>query len=190
MARSPFLFDTHDLPHRAGEIREYDLDITDHGSMGFDVLAIPSEEPIEVDLTIQSVAEGVLATGEVHTIAEGECSRCLDPVEFELDESFQELFEYEKNQKSDKKNRDKSRGTQEFEEDGEDEIRYMDGDLIDLEGPIRDALILNLPINPLCDEECPGLCPECGEKWRDLPEGHAHQKSDIRWAGLEGWKPE
>ena len=68
----------------------------------------------------------------------------------------------------------------------EDEIRQMDGEDIDLEGPIRDAIILNLPINPLCTPDCPGLCPECGEKWRDLPDDHAHQVTDIRWAGLEG----
>lgn len=69
--------------------------------------------------------------------------------------------------------------------DDELEVRQMDGEDLDLEGPIRDAIILNLPINPLCDAECLGLCPECGEKWAVLPDDHAHQVIDIRWAGLE-----
>ena len=63
----------------------------------------------------------------------------------------------------------------------------MDGELIDLDGPIRDAIILNLPINPLCSPDCPGLCPDCGLKWIELPDDHAHAPADIRWAGLENW---
>jgi uncharacterized protein len=62
----------------------------------------------------------------------------------------------------------------------------MDGDIMNLETPIRDAVVLSLPINPLCDQDCQGLCPECGGKWAELPEGHAHQSVDARWAGLSG----
>ena len=64
----------------------------------------------------------------------------------------------------------------------------MEGELIDLDGPIRDAIILNLPINPLCSADCPGLCPDCGMKWIELPEDHEHAPADIRWAGLEKWE--
>ena len=45
----------------------------------------------------------------------------------------------------------------------------------------------NLPINPLCSSDCPGLCPDCGMKWIELPEDHEHAPADIRWAGLENW---
>jgi uncharacterized protein len=62
----------------------------------------------------------------------------------------------------------------------------MDGDILDLEAPIRDAIVLALPINPLCDDDCEGLCSECGEKWRELPEDHAHQQIDARWGALAG----
>jgi uncharacterized protein len=67
-----------------------------------------------------------------------------------------------------------------------DELTFMIGDEIDLELPIRDAVILNLPVNPLCSDECPGLCQGCGEKWINLPEDHAHNPEDPRWAGLKG----
>jgi uncharacterized protein len=174
-------------------MREFFVPIDEHEAMGFDILAIAADEPIDIELKLESVAEGVLATANVRSLATGECTRCLDPVEIDIDEDFIELYEYSEDprivRKREKKmsERAKAKKQEEDEElDEEDEVRQMDGDDIDLEGPIRDAIILNLPINPLCTPDCPGLCPECGEKWRDLPEDHAHQVTDIRWAGLEG----
>ena len=192
MSRSPYLFSTHDLPRRPGEMREYFVPIEVHDVMGFDILAIATDEPIDIELKLESVSDGVLATANVRSLATGECTRCLDPVEIDIDENFVELYEYSEDprilRKREKKmsERAKAKKLEEEELDEEDEIRQMDGEDIDLEGPIRDAIILNLPINPLCTPDCPGLCPECGEKWRDLPGDHAHQVTDIRWAGLEG----
>ncbi len=192
MSRSPYLFSTHDLPRRPGEMREYFVPIEVHDVMGFDILAIATDEPIDIELKLESVSDGVLATANVRSLATGECTRCLDPVEIDIDENFVELYEYSEDprivRKREKKmsERAKAKKLEEEELDEEDEIRQMDGEDIDLEGPIRDAIILNLPINPLCTPDCPGLCPECGEKWRDLPDDHAHQVTDIRWAGLEG----
>ena len=192
MSRSPYLFSTHDLPRRPGEMREYFVPIEVHEVMGFDILAIATDEPIDIELKLESVSDGVLATANVRSLATGECTRCLDPVEIDIDENFVELYEYSEDprilRKREKKmsERAKAKKLEEEELDEEDEIRQMDGEDIDLEGPIRDAIILNLPINPLCTPDCPGLCPECGEKWRDLPDDHAHQVTDIRWAGLEG----
>jgi uncharacterized protein len=190
MPQNPFLFNTHDLPLRAGEMREYELTIDKHEALGFEVLAIAQDEPIEIDLKIESVAEGVLATASVRTIASGECGRCLDPVEYDVDESFQELYEYtEDPRQARKKDKHKKRDAKDLEElDDEDEVRQMTGDLIDLDGPIRDAIILNLPINPLCDQDCQGLCQDCGQKWADLPDDHDHGATDIRWAGLSSLK--
>ncbi len=187
MPQNPFLFNTHDLPRRAGEMREYELTIDKHEALGFEVLAIAQDEPIEIDLKIESVAEGVLATASVRTIASGECGRCLDPVEYDVDESFQELYEYTEDPRQARK-KDKHKKREPEELDDEDEVRQMAGDVIDLDGPIRDAIILNLPINPLCDQDCQGLCQDCGQKWADLPQDHDHGATDIRWAGLESLK--
>ncbi len=175
---SPFSFNCHDLPRRAGEMREYELTITDHESMGLPFFAIPVGEGIEIDLRISAVSEGVLASATVRALAVGECTRCLDRIELDLDEEFNELFIYQPDSRS--KRREK-----EIVVEDEDEVLTMEGDCIDLEGPIRDALILNLPVNPLCSEDCLGLCPGCGLKWEDLPEDHGHEQVDIRWAGLE-----
>ena len=48
-------------------------------------------------------------------------------------------------------------------------------DHIDLEPLIRDAIVLALPFQPLCREDCEGLCPECGQAWDELPDDHAHE---------------
>ena len=183
-----FLFNCHDLPRRAGEMREYQLTIDEHEPIGIPLLAIPSDSPIFLELRIESVEQGVLATGSAAGEAVGECTRCLDPVVFDVEESFQELFHYQIDYRQ-KKSSNSSKGKAPILDVGEeDELLEMEDDFINLEGPIRDALILNLPVNPLCDEACEGLCPTCGVKWAELPNGHAHSSSDIRWAGLADWK--
>ena len=65
-----------------------------------------------------------------------------------------------------------------------DEVRQLEGDLLDLEPLVRDAVVLELPFQPLCSDDCPGLCPECGARLADNPD-HAHDAAtDPRWAGL------
>jgi len=179
--KSPFLFSCHDLPRRAGEMREHELTFDEHEPIGVPLLSIPSDGPIYLDLRVEAVEQGVLATGAVSGTAIGECTRCLTPVSFEIDENFVELFHYQ----VDYRHKSKSK---EIDVQDEDELMEMDGDLIDLDAPIRDALILNLPVNPLCSEDCEGLCQGCGLRWAELPEDHAHEASDIRWAGLTDWK--
>ena len=182
---SPFLFSCHDLPRRAGEMREYELTITEHEPLGIPFFAIPDGEAIEIDLRVAAVSEGILASAAVRATAIGECTRCLDRIELELDEQFHELYIYERDPRAKK---GKHRQEKEIIVEDEDEVLMVEEDRIDLEPPIRDALILNLPVNPLCSEDCLGLCSTCGVKWADLPQDHAHEQIDIRWAGLEKLK--
>jgi len=67
----------------------------------------------------------------------------------------------------------------------EDEAARMVGDLLDLEPVLRDAVVLALPLTPLCREDCSGLCAECGERLDDLPADHAHDDADPRWSALQ-----
>lgn len=184
MPSSVFRFSCVDLPRRAGEMREFELSFSVHEPIGIPLVSVPDGGAIDVELRLESVAQGVLATATVSAEAVGECTRCLDSVAFFLEEEFQELYHYE----IDPRLKRKSHETSEILVEDEDELREMQGDFIDLEGPIRDALILNLPINPLCSEDCQGLCPGCGIKWTHLPVEHEHAKTDIRWSGLEDWK--
>lgn len=177
---SPFFFNAHDLPRRAGEFREYSLTITLPEAMGIPMLSVPKNENLAVELRITSVDEGIFVSGQVSARAHGECTRCLDPVEFEIDQMFNQLYEYEEKAERIKKN-----AKPDDEED--EEILFLTGDFINLEIPLRDAIVLALPSNPLCDEECAGLCSGCGEKWAILPADHSHQGTDPRWSGLANW---
>jgi uncharacterized protein len=176
----PFYFSCIDLPRRPGEMKEYELTFDKHERVGTPVLGVDVDAPIDVDLRIQAVSEGVLASGVVAALVTGECTRCLEPMELDVEENFTELYRYEAEKKSHKKEK-------EIDIADEDEDLHMDGDFIDLEFAIRDALLLDLPINPLCSPDCEGLCPDCGLKMADLPQDHAHEKHDIRWAALENF---
>jgi uncharacterized protein len=177
----PFLLNTYELPRRAGELKEYQLDIETVTRIGVPLIAVQEGDVIEVDVRLESVTEGILLSAEIYAVAQGECIRCLDPVEVVIDRKIQELYRYEPtNEKGHRKRRD----DEDVDLDGEEELQ-MEGDLMNLEIPIIDAIILTLPVNPLCSQDCLGLCPDCGEKWESLPQGHAHEVIDARWSGLE-----
>ncbi|NYI43376.1 uncharacterized protein BJ993_000456 [Nocardioides aromaticivorans] len=139
--------------------------------LGIEVLSVPEGAPVELDLRLEAVMEGVLVTGTASAVLEGECARCLEPIHDELEVTFQELFVY-----------DDIRDSAEAEED--DEVSMLQDDLVDLEPLLRDAVVLALPFQPLCQDDCPGLCPECGVRLIDEPD-HAHEAPiDPRWAAL------
>ena len=188
MSKAPdsFKLNTYELPRRAGEMKEYELDIIVKEKFGVDLISVPAGEVIEVDARLESVTEGVLLSADVYAIAQGECIRCLDPVEIVIERKVQELYNYEPTNERGKKKRKSSTEDLTSEDlDVADEF-MMDGDILDLEAPVRDAIVLSLPSNPVCNQDCLGLCPECGGKWADLPEDHAHEVIDARWASLGG----
>jgi uncharacterized protein len=187
-ASQVFQFNTHELPRRAGEMKEYQLDLEILEAVGVPLVAVPAGDVIEVDMRLESVAEGILLSADIYAIAKGECIRCLDPVEITVERKIQELYRYEPtNDKGGKRKKHSSRTdtSDEIDLDAVDEL-WIDSNEMNLEIPIRDAVVLDLPVNPLCSEGCLGLCPDCGEKWEKLPEDHAHEVIDARWAGLAG----
>jgi uncharacterized protein len=108
----------------------------------------------------------VLASGRAWVTLSGECARCLEPLEDDLEVTLQELYVYPES------------------DAGEDEASRLEGELLDLEPVLRDAVVLALPFRPVCTPDCPGLCLECGARLQDDP-GHAHEESiDPRWAAL------
>ena len=180
-----YLFNCHDLPRRAGEIKEYEFDIKVPERVGIDVIAVLADQEIQCNMVLASVKEGVLVSLQIAAVADGECTRCLEPVEWDIDRSIQELYRYA----PEKAHTKAQRKGQEAEDDlDSDEDLMMDGEFINLEIPIRDAIILDLPINPLCGSLCLGLCPGCGVKWSNLPPDHAHAVIDARWAPLSELK--
>lgn len=138
--------------------------------LGLGMISVPTGSEIHLDLRLESVTEGVLVSGTVTGDVAGECGRCLCEIGDSLTVTIQELYAYEHS------------ATDETAE--EDEVHRLQGDLLDLEPALRDAVVLALPSHPLCREDCPGLCPECGVRLDELPAGHGHQQVDPHWAAL------
>jgi len=143
--------------------------------LGIDVVGVPEGSDVTLELRLESVLDGVLVTGTARTRVAGECARCLDPLERELEADFQELYAYP----------DESAGRRAAPRDDESDLLELDGVLLDLEPVLRDAVVLALPLKPLCREDCPGLCQQCGARLADDPE-HGHEAVDPRWAALQG----
>ena len=169
-ARSPFVFDLRELGRQPGALREHRRSVAVGAKLGLDLIAVPEGASLDLDLRLESVSEGVLVTGTVLAPLSGQCGRCLDPIRDELDVDYCELFAYANST------------TDETSE--QDEVHRVDGDLLDVEPMVRDAIVLALPWTPLCRPDCAGLCPDCGLRLEDLPADHSHRQLDPRWAAL------
>jgi uncharacterized protein len=143
--------------------------------LGLELIRVPEGADLTLDLRMESVSEGVLVSGTASASVAGECGRCLRPISDSVVVTIQELYAY-------------AHSTTDETAD-EDEVGRLQGDLIDLEPALRDAVVLALPVTPLCREDCPGLCPECGVHWDELPAGHTHEQVDPRWAALTELHP-
>lgn len=178
--RNPLVFDTHELGRRPGAMQRLSREIPAPADLGLaGVIGVPEGAPLKLELRLESVMEGVLVTGTVRASAEGECVRCLEAVGRELTADFQEMFSYPD---ADDRGRVHAEPADDAEDD-EDRLFLEDG-LFDLEPVLRDAVVLALPLQPVCREDCLGLCPECGAGLNDDPDHH-HDAVDIRWAALQ-----
>lgn len=173
--RSPFVLDTHELGRRPGSMRTVRLTVPAPAELGTAVIGIPEGADLELDLRLEAVMEGVLVSGAVRGRAVGECVRCLDEVTEPVDVALAELFVYPERAVV---------AAQDGDEDDED-LRELDGDFLDLEPALRDAVVPMLPFQPVCRPDCPGLCSLCGARLADEP-GHSHETLDPRWAALGG----
>jgi uncharacterized protein len=135
-----------------------------------ELIGVPAGADVQLRLRLESVMEGVLVSGEIEAPLVGSCARCLEPIEDTLALDVQELYAYE--------------GSTTEATSEEDEVRLVEGDFLDLEPMVRDTVVLSLPLSPVCDEDCAGLCVDCGQRLDDLPADHAHEITDPRWAGL------
>ena len=168
--RSPLVLDTRDLPRRPGALRRVNRVVPAPADLGLELIRVPEGADLTLDLRMESVSEGVLVSGIASAPVAGECGRCLRPISDSVTVTIQELYAYEHSTTD--------------ETAGEDEVGRLQGDLINLEPVLRDAVVLALPTNPLCRADCPGLCPDCGAPWDELPADHSHQQVDPRWAAL------
>jgi uncharacterized protein len=178
--RAPLVLDTRELGRRPGTERHVALTVPAPADLGIEVLRVTEGSPVELDLRLEAVVEGVLVSGTAHAELHGECVRCLEDIDGETTVELLELFVHEDEVPGGSAS---SLGADETE-DGE--TSRLEGDLLDLEPALRNAVVLALPFQPLCREDCPGLCVECGARLADEP-GHHHDTAiDPRWAALQG----
>lgn len=164
--RSGLVLDTHELGRRAGALKHVHTTVEAPSDLGIEVIGVPAGSPVELDVRMESAVEGVLVTGTAMVELRGECVRCLTPVEDRIEVDLQELFVYPGS------------------EAGEDEASRLHGDLLDLEPVLRDAVVLDLPFQPLCRPDCAGLCPECGANLNEDPDHQHRPDNDPRWDAL------
>ncbi len=152
-----------DLIYKPGTMKELTLEHSLTDNLGTEVIAVAKDTKIVLAVRLESVHEGILVSAEGETIAKSECSRCLEKLEVDVPIEIQELFHYRP--------------------ENEDDF-FIEQDRVDLEQPLIDSVVPNLPIQPLCSDDCPGLCADCGEK---LDVGnHDHQKPiDPRFDALK-----
>ena len=163
--RAPFVLDTRALGRRPGSMRRVTRSVAAPDGGGLELVRVPPGVAVELDLRLESVVDGVLVSGTVRAPVAAECGRCLDPVTDEVCVEVQELYAYEPA--------------------GDDEDQpLLVGDFLDIEPLLRDAVVLGLPLNPVCDDGCQGLCPTCGARMADLEDNHSHEDLDPRWAAL------
>lgn len=167
VSSGPLVFDTRELGRRPGTERTVDRTIAAPAGLGIDMFGVPEGNDVNIELRLEAVMDGVLATGTASARVSGQCVRCLEAIGESSEFDFQELYLYS---------------------DAAEDESELEDELLDLEPVLRDAVVLALPLNPLCDPECPGLCPECGARLADDPD-HTHGETmDPRWAALSQLK--
>ncbi|AEF36658.1 conserved hypothetical protein [Mycolicibacter sinensis] len=170
---SPFVVNVARLGRRPGAMMSLQEQRSTPVRIGLDLVAIPPDTAVDLDLRVESVSEGVLVSGVVSGPTTGECARCLQPLTGDVEVELTELFAYPDS------------ATDATTDD--DEIGRVVDDAVDLEQAIVDAVGLTLPLSPLCEPDCPGLCPDCGVVLASVEgaePGHHHEKIDPRWAKL------
>ncbi|OLL76608.1 hypothetical protein Ae168Ps1_5023 [Pseudonocardia sp. Ae168_Ps1] len=172
---NPWVFSTRELARRPGTQRTVQRTVpapSGDAAIGLaGVIAVPEDSEVDLDLSLESVTEGVYVSGTAAARLEGECSRCLDPIGDDVAVRIGELFAYPDSVTE--------------ETTDADEIPRLVDDRIDITQTVRDAVVTDLPMAPLCRPDCPGLCDVCGERWADLPQDHGHETLDSRWAALK-----
>ena len=204
--RGALVFDLRTLGRQAGSARTKQLTVPAPDNLGLELARVPVGADMQLDVRFEAVTEGVLVTGSATAPLAGECARCLGPLTASVTVDFTEIYLYadghphdgrrphdkhdphDKNDKRESRDRHHGRDSREwFDEDTEqdDEEHYLVGDLLDLEPVLRDAVVLALPMSPLCQEDCPGLCVECGVPLATAGPGHRHDgPPDPRWGAL------
>ncbi|KQQ69069.1 YceD family protein [Microbacterium sp. Leaf320] len=160
----PFVLPVRDIVRKPGEMREHEFSVTLREAWGEGIVAYEAGSELDLDVRLESVHEGILVSGTADAEYSGVCGRCLIDIARPVEVEFQELFAYP----------------------GEEETDFeVQDDHVDLETLVRDAAVLSLPFQPVCQPDCPGLDPETGERLTASTGTEQDAPIDPRWSALQ-----
>lgn len=171
---TPWRVEARDLPTRAGTHRDLERALPVTERWGTDLAWLEPGEHVHVEASAEAVVDGVFLTGVARASLHAVCVRCLTPLTLPIEARIDELFMSPEALE---------RAREEGDEEVEDMVHLEEG-TIDLDQPVRDAILGEVPFTLVCEEDCPGLCPGCGIDLRDAEPGHAHEQIDPRLASL------
>ncbi|MDR1388068.1 MAG: DUF177 domain-containing protein [Propionibacteriaceae bacterium] len=165
----PFVVDLRDLPRQPGQAKSLERRLSAPSDWAVAMIGLKAGQPLDLVCQLEAVGEGVWVSGRVDFGLVGQCSRCLTEIDRPGQALFQDLFVYP------------GRAVEDAD------LARVVGQTIDLEPLARDAVVLDLPLAPLCRDDCLGLCAQCGANLNDDPR-HSHTDAvDERWVGLSQW---
>lgn len=167
------LFHVRDLELRAAR---FDVDLAP-GSLEFFDSKLRQTGDLhasgKVELVAGSLGE-IRASGHVRVEVEAECDRCLEPARYTVDSGFDLHYRPAAD----------GYGEQAAIDDAESEMGFYEGEGLEMHDFLREHVLLALPMQCLCSEDCKGICPVCGQNRNQQACACGSAMVDDRWAAL------
>ena len=161
---SPWAVSVAQVASRPGQSKEIDATFPAPSGIGDEIVGVDEGADVSVVGSFDSIVDGLILNARISAPVHAECTRCLKPIQRDWTVNVTSFFPYE------------------------DTYPLLDGGAwADLEALLRDTLVEELPLQPLCKPDCKGLCSQCGIDLNENPD-HQHDMTDIRFAALEGLK--
>lgn len=168
-SKRDFLLGVTNISKSPGLILDFDL-VGNIADLRVAFSYVESNAEISIAGVAEAVHGGILVSGEIKTNWNGECRRCLEPACGPIITEVRELYE--------RASSDNHRGE-------EDDTYHYQGEVIDLREMIKDQVLLELPLAPLCRPGCKGLCPICGSDLNFVQCNCITDQRDPRWSALD-----
>lgn len=163
---NPLRVHVAELLRRPGSERQLEVAVTP-AELGLDDDRFGADEPVEVDVRLESLTDGIVVNGHIDAIWHGTCRRCAAPASGRLRCEVHELYQFDVT---------------------DPDAFPLEGDQLDLEPMVREVIVLDAPVSPLCRDECAGLCQHCGADLNTTRCGCSAEPADPRWAALDELK--
>ncbi len=150
------------------------------GTVDFRAAEFRQTGPLRVEAEAELDGEEIHLSGRLAGEFEVSCARCLEPVQREVQREFKLLYR--------PVNSIRTEDELKLKEE-ELDVGFYRGDGLFLADALAEQVNLEMPVKPLCHEECKGLCPQCGANWNRVRCQCKPAEADPRWAALAKWKP-